>query len=69
MLSILVTGALYVQPVKTHGQLRVEDTQLVNSKGSPVVLRGMSFGWKKKDLKAAGVKTRELIKFYNAQVQ
>lgn len=32
-------------PVKTNGQLRVEGTQLVNSKGQPVQLRGVSFGW------------------------
>jgi len=33
------------QTVKQHGALRVEGTQLVNQKGQPVVLRGMSFGW------------------------
>lgn len=33
------------QPVKTHGQLKVNGTQLVDKKGKPVVLRGMSFGW------------------------
>lgn len=33
------------QPVKEHGQLKVEGTQLVDKKGKPVVLRGMSFGW------------------------
>lgn len=33
------------QPVKTHGQLRVEGTKLVDEKGSAVVLRGMSYGW------------------------
>ena len=33
------------QIVKQHGQLKVQGTQLVNSKGQPVVLRGMSFGW------------------------
>lgn len=33
------------QFVKEHGQLRVEGTQLVDQHGSPIVLRGMSFGW------------------------
>ena len=33
------------QPVKENGKLRVEGTQLINEKGKPVVLRGMSFGW------------------------
>jgi len=33
------------QPVKIHGQLKVEGTKLVDEKGKPVVLRGMSFGW------------------------
>ncbi|MBI1781759.1 MAG: glycoside hydrolase family 5 protein [Sphingobacteriales bacterium] len=33
------------QFVKQQGQLSVSGTQLVNSKGEPVVLRGMSFGW------------------------
>jgi endoglucanase len=35
----------YAQPVKTHGALKVEGTQLKNQKGNAVVLRGMSFGW------------------------
>jgi endoglucanase len=33
------------QPVKEHGQLKVNGTKLVDKKGKPVVLRGMSFGW------------------------
>ncbi|RTL59459.1 MAG: glycoside hydrolase family 5 protein [Sphingobacteriales bacterium] len=33
------------QFVKQQGQLSVSGTQLVNSKGEPIVLRGMSFGW------------------------
>jgi len=41
-ISIVTTNA---QPVKVHGQLRVDGTNLVDSKGKPVVLRGMSFGW------------------------
>ena len=33
------------QPVKLHGQLHVEGTQLKDEKNKDVVLRGMSFGW------------------------
>lgn len=33
------------QPVKKHGWLKVEGTQLVNQNNEPVVLNGMSFGW------------------------
>ncbi|MDB4399814.1 glycoside hydrolase family 5 protein, partial [bacterium] len=31
--------------VSDNGQLAVKGTQLVNQKGAPVVLRGVSFGW------------------------
>jgi len=40
--GILITPA---QPVKIHGSLHVERTQLMDSSGKPVVIRGMSFGW------------------------
>ena len=33
------------QSVKQNGKLKVKGTQLVNSKGNPIVLHGMSFGW------------------------
>ena len=33
------------QPVKIHGQLHVDKTQLKDEHGDDVVLRGMSFGW------------------------
>ena len=33
------------QPVKIHGQLHVDKTQLKDAHGNDVVLRGMSFGW------------------------
>ncbi len=36
---------LYAQPVKKHGQLHVDAAQLMDKKGQPIVLRGMSFGW------------------------
>ena len=38
-------NALYAQPVKSYGQLKVEGTQLKDEQGNLVVLRGMSFGW------------------------
>src|SRR5882724_9943946 len=36
---------IHAQPVKIHGQLRVEGTILADKNGKPLVLRGMSFGW------------------------
>ena len=46
-LSALVFAAfmLNAQIVKQNGKLKVQGTQLVNSKGEPIVLHGMSFGW------------------------
>lgn len=35
----------FTQPVKENGRLKVSGVQLLNEKGAPVVLRGMSFGW------------------------
>jgi endoglucanase len=43
LLIIVLTGI--AQPVKENGLLKVSGTQLVNEKGQPVVLRGMSYGW------------------------
>ncbi len=48
VLFILITLSLtisWAQPVKKYGALRVEGTQLCDSSGKPIVLRGMSFGW------------------------
>jgi len=42
---LLISCTLQAQFVKANGQLRVEGTQLVNEKGNPIVLRGVSFGW------------------------
>ncbi len=42
---LLMMHVLLAQPVKKHGWLQVNGTQLVDEKGSPLVLRGMSFGW------------------------
>jgi len=33
------------QPVKTHGQLKVEGTKLLDKDGNIAILRGVSFGW------------------------
>jgi endoglucanase len=45
--ALLFLGMIQVQaqPVKKHGALHVEGTQLVDVKNKPIVLRGMSFGW------------------------
>ncbi|MCX6223713.1 MAG: hypothetical protein NTV01_03010 [Bacteroidia bacterium] len=40
------TGPLWsAEPVKIHGQLHVDDTDLMDEHNQPLVLRGMSFGW------------------------
>jgi endoglucanase len=44
MLLSTVTMTI-AQPVKKYGRLQVAGTKLVDQKGMPVVLRGMSFGW------------------------
>ncbi len=36
---------LSAQVVTKHGQLKVNQTQLLDQHNSPIVLRGMSFGW------------------------
>jgi len=36
---------LGAQPVQQHGALQVKETQLCDSEGRPVMLRGVSFGW------------------------
>lgn len=45
--SCLLFAAIIVaaQPVKQHGQLKVVGTKLVDAKGNPVALHGMSLGW------------------------
>ncbi|MES1218208.1 MAG: glycoside hydrolase family 5 protein, partial [Bacteroidota bacterium] len=47
MTGLLLFSCIIIaaQPVKTHGQLKVNGTQLVDKNGKPVVLRGVSFGW------------------------
>jgi endoglucanase len=41
----ITVNFINAQPVKIHGQLHVDKTQLKDSHGNDVVLRGMSFGW------------------------
>lgn len=42
---VLIVTAANAQFVKKHGRLSVQGTQLVDQNNSPVVLRGLSFGW------------------------
>lgn len=42
---LFASAALFAQPVKQNGWLKIKGTQLVNEKEQPVVLHGMSFGW------------------------
>lgn len=43
--ALLLSALCNAQAVKEHGQLSVKGTQLTDSHGKPVMLRGMSFGW------------------------
>ena len=43
--TVLLVLILNGQVVKQNGKLRVAGTQLVNAKGEPIALHGMSFGW------------------------
>ncbi len=46
--ALLIIAAISfstAQAVKVHGPLKVEGTQLTDSAGKPIVLRGISFGW------------------------
>jgi endoglucanase len=42
---LFASAALFAQPVKQNGWLKIKGTQLVNEKEEPVILHGMSFGW------------------------
>lgn len=42
---ILNSFSIKAQFVKKNGKLGLKDTQLVNEKNEPIVLRGVSFGW------------------------
>jgi endoglucanase len=45
VLLVFVVTIGFTQPVKENGRLKVAGVHLLNEKGVPVVLRGMSFGW------------------------
>ncbi|WP_228520925.1 glycoside hydrolase family 5 protein [Flavobacterium sp. HJJ] len=45
LLLVLSCSIASAQFVKKHGQLSVKGTQLVDKNQSPIVLRGVSFGW------------------------
>jgi endoglucanase len=42
---MLAAISMQAQPVKEHGQLHVQATQLADAKGNAIALHGMSFGW------------------------
>jgi endoglucanase len=43
--AISMMSNVQAQYVKTHGQLHVDGTRLVDANNETIVLRGMSFGW------------------------
>jgi len=45
LLSFCLFSGVKAQPVKAHGKLHVQGTQLTDEHNQPVVLNGMSFGW------------------------
>src|SRR3954451_20557532 len=45
LLLFAINFLSHAQAVKTHGRLTVQGTKLTDEHGSPVVLRGMSYGW------------------------
>jgi endoglucanase len=45
LVYILSAGIVISQPVKKHGQLKVEGINLVDKNGNRVALHGVSFGW------------------------
>lgn len=44
-LAMTLILGLAAQPVRDHGQLSVKGIKLVDQKGEPLALHGMSFGW------------------------
>ena len=69
ILFAITCVTLCAQPVKEHGQLKVVGTKLVDAKGKPVALHGMSFGWHNlwpRFYNAGAVKT--LVKDWNCSV-
>lgn len=45
IMLLITVAASAVTPVKRWGQLQVIGNQLCDSRGEPVVLRGVSLGW------------------------
>jgi len=45
LIAIISVSIATAQPIKKYGRLQVAGTKLVDQKGKPVVLRGMSLGW------------------------
>lgn len=45
LLSLAAVSMVFSQPVKVHGKLSVKGTQLVDKKGKPIMLQGVSYGW------------------------
>ena len=45
LIIVIISLPVFAGPVSKHGALKVEGVQLVDSNGSPVMLRGVSFGW------------------------
>ena len=67
--ALLLVVILHAQVVKQHGKLKVQGTQLVNVKGEPIALHGMSFGWScfHPRFYTAGA-VHELVKEWNSTV-
>ena len=69
LVNALMILFLNAQVVKQNGQLKVIGTQLVNAKGKPIALHGMSFGWScfHPRFYTAGA-VHELVKEWNSTV-
>src|SRR6185436_6055925 len=69
IITVLLVVVLNAQVVKQNGRLKVKGTQLVNAKGEPIALHGMSFGWScfHPRFYTAGV-VHELVKEWNSSV-
>lgn len=67
--TLLLVVVLHGQVVKQNGKLKVVGTQLVNEKGQPIALHGMSFGWScfHPRFYTAGA-VHELVKEWNSTV-
>lgn len=69
LVFLIAVVTVAAQPVKDHGQLKVVGTKLMDAKGQPVSLHGMSLGWHNlwpRFYNAGAVKT--LVKDWNCSV-